>query len=225
MIDNFNIIRPLLAFENPGDFYFLQILKRRKDNPGMTGDSQVIDNIYIYSLETFDKIKDRVIELCNNNNARAYLRLNRRNNKKIAFMTLKKTTDLIISEEYKAVKNVYESVCGEYHSEENKSWIVDVDGIHLRFKDRIVELIKELHSGIVRPEKPYKIIAEIPTKNGFHIITNPFNLSLFRQKYFLGKVMKADVEENSMWDPKDIKRFTNQEMDIHKDNPTILYCL
>ena len=33
MINNLEIIKPLLNFENEGDFYMLYILKRKKDQP------------------------------------------------------------------------------------------------------------------------------------------------------------------------------------------------
>lgn len=208
-INNFKLINKYLSFLNDGDFYFLQVLKRRKDNPGMTGDSQVIKNYYIYGYDTFLGIENEVIKLCLDNNARAYIRLNKRNNKKIALQCLKKTTDLIINEDYKAVKNVYESVCGEYHNDIDKKWIVDIDGIHLKYKDEIYKIINELHQQIIDPNKPYRILGEIPTKNGFHIITNPFNLQLFKSKYFLGKVIDMGKQD---------------ELAIHKDNPTILFC-
>ena len=32
-INNLNLIKPLLKWEDPNDFYFIQILKRKKDNP------------------------------------------------------------------------------------------------------------------------------------------------------------------------------------------------
>ena len=46
-----------------------------------------------------------------------------------------------------------------------------------------------------------KLIGTIPTVNGFHMITRPFNLAEFR-KYM---ELQGDVP------------------DIHKDNPTLLY--
>ena len=33
MINNFNLIKPLLDFNSEDDFYFLQILQRKKDHP------------------------------------------------------------------------------------------------------------------------------------------------------------------------------------------------
>jgi len=197
MVNNFNIIRPLLTFENVGDFYFLQILKRRKDNPGMTGDSQTIDNIYIYSIDTFDRLEERVIKLCQDNNARAYIRLNRRNAKKVAMTALKKTVDLVIAEDYVALKNVYESACGTCYSDEQKKWIVDIDVKEMDPLDLEIRVRSFIYD--LQPSTGDKVVAHIPTKNGYHLITTPFRLDAFKKEF--------------------------PTIDVHKDNPSILYCL
>ena len=44
-----------------------------------------------------------------------------------------------------------------------------------------------------------KYISNIPTKTGWHLITTPFNLQQFRKEY--------------------------PDIDVHKNNPTLLYCL
>ena len=44
-----------------------------------------------------------------------------------------------------------------------------------------------------------KIISIIPTKSGNHLITSPFNIKQFKEKY--------------------------PDIDVHKNNPTLLYCL
>ena len=42
-----------------------------------------------------------------------------------------------------------------------------------------------------------KVVACLPTKNGYHLITNPFRLDKFKEMY--------------------------PNIDIHKNNPTLLY--
>ena len=37
MIDNLELIKPLLEFNKENDFYFIQILQRKKDNPEVNG--------------------------------------------------------------------------------------------------------------------------------------------------------------------------------------------
>jgi hypothetical protein len=87
------------------------------------------------------------------------------------------------------VSRLYSSVVGKYHNEPIKRWIIDIDQ-------------KEIDSTMLptlERIKPIgnKLIDIIPSKNGYHIITSPFDVSEFS------------------------KMFPN--IDIHKDNPTNLY--
>jgi hypothetical protein len=195
MIDNFKLLEPLLQFYSPGDCYFIQLLKRHKDNPDMTKNMVNVDNFFVYNLEDYYDKKDAIVASATAHNARAYIRINRRNTEKLALLTMKKVVDLILSKEYKAVKNAYLSVAGENNSEPIRRWLVDIDLVDA-YLSEVREYIKELHAesngGL------YEILLEVPTKNGVHIITNPFNLQKFRQRFP---------------DP----------IDVHKDNPTLLY--
>ena len=46
-IDNINYVLPFLVFEDRNDFYYLQILQRKKENPQLGSNSRVIKNYYI----------------------------------------------------------------------------------------------------------------------------------------------------------------------------------
>lgn len=199
-IDNFSVIRKILRFPTEESFYFLQVLKRRKDNPDLEKDMIHLADFYIYSLEDYDRLMDRVINLCQSENARAYLRLNVRDSKKTAMMTLKKIVDYISTENYKAVKKAYASCTGEYHSDPDKTWIVDIDNVsidsfnHSEEQIKIRQLITDLQ--IEAGKEP--MMQFIPTRSGVHIITRPFNLQKFKSEF--------------------------PDIDTHKDNPTILFC-
>jgi hypothetical protein len=185
MIDNHKLLEQFMVFEDKDKFYFLQVIKRRKDNPELTGNNKVIANYYIYSMDDYYKYYALAMRECEINNARAYLRLNVRDDKKIGLECLRRTANLIADGNYRSIKNTYDTVCGKHHSDKNKKWIVDFDEEWMPEKDdRVNDLIK---AGA-------KIYAEIPTKSGCHIITSPFNRSKFK------------------W-----------SIDIHRDNPTILY--
>lgn len=200
MINNFEQIRNLLTFPNENSFYFLEILKRRKENPEMERHAKLIRDYYLYSLADFDKVKDGVIELCNEHNARAYFRLNLRDSKKIAHQYLKRIAELLITEDYKAIPKCYASVTGEFHHDPDKKWLIDIDGSgeDLQWKlNDVCLLIDQITEG-----NPDTIIVRIPTKNGLHLIVRPFRLDVFKEKI-----------KNAGW----------EDIDIHKDNPTILY--
>jgi len=200
MIDNSTQIKTMLSFEKD-DFYFVQIFKRRKDNPDLGKDQIVIDNFYIDSLEDFDKKLPQIITLCNSENARAYIRINKRNYKKLAPHFLKRVVDIVFTENCKALRNIFDSVAGEFHSDPDKKWIVDIDwsdyfgpvdeGL-VRFDFLLVDLERWQIEAKREP-----LLLKVPTKNGIHIIIRPFNLQLFKTKY--------------------------PDVDVHRDNPTILY--
>ena len=194
MTNNTGIIRPMLSFTDKDDFYFLQVLKRRKDNPTMEKDMIVVDNFYIDSFESYDKKMPHIINLCDVENARAYFRLNKRNYAKLGPHMLKRVVDIVFTENCKSLRSCFDSVAGEYHSDKDKTWVVDVDDDKdVPFGDlcaTLTQLQKDAH------REP--MMVHIPTKNGLHIITRPFNLQKFKESF--------------------------PSLDVHKDNPTILYC-
>ena len=190
MIDNYQQIKRLLKFADPDKFYFLQILKRRKDNPELGRDMKLIDNRFYYSMQAFEEDENDIKDLCTITNSRAYLRLNRRSSSQVALKCLARTADLISSQNFKDVKRCYLSVCGEFQSEENKTWIVDLDGDP--DVEKIIKVINDLEPPI------HKTQALIPTKNGKHLISKPFRKDEFRKMF--------------------------PEIDIHTDNPTLLFC-
>lgn len=192
-INNFELIKKLLTFNDIDKFYFVQIFKRRKDNPELKTNNKVIDSFYVYTEEQFNSCQSKIIDICNQHNARAYIRLNKRSDKKIALKLLAKLADRISNNEYK-VRDLYESIAGEFHSEENKTWIVDVDSDYLEKINDIEEFVIFLQQEINR----IPICNKIPTKTGYHLITGCFNIQQFKPIY-----------------PK---------LEILKDNPTVLYC-
>ena len=192
-INNLEIIKHFLNFNSPDEFYYLQILKRRKENPKLGSNSHVIKTYYITSIDYLELKMSEIISLCKLHNARAYINLTSRSFERIAFHTLKKVTDCILNKDYKSIRKAYESVCGEYGSGE-KYWVIDIDDHNLRKVEMIATIINRLQSSY-----SCNTVAYIPTINGWHLITHPFNLGDF-------EVYRV---ENSI--------------DVHKNNPTILY--
>lgn len=196
MVNNSEKIREMLSFED-NDFYFVEVIKRRKDNPGLNRSEKVIRNYYIDSFESYDKIIPDLINVCKENTARAYIRVNKRNYEDLSLKILKRLADYISNKNYKAIRNVFDSVAGEFHSDKDKKWIVDIDWNEMfeygnvgftQLKLDLVELQDEA--------KKIAMVVEMPTMNGCHIVTRPFNLMKFRKLY--------------------------PTIDIHKDNMLIL---
>ncbi len=197
MINNFEQIKGLLEFDSNDDFYHLQILKRKKENPELGSNSYCVKTYYVTSTDYLDFKKQEIIDMCISNNARACINLNRRSFERIAFHTLKKVTDQIMNKDYYSVRKAYESVCGSFMNEPNKKWILDFD-----IKDESFLPVLKNQLFHLRPEGE-KIIDKIETKNGYHIITKPFDKQAFNYLF-------------SGW-------HTIEKPAIQDNNPTILY--
>jgi hypothetical protein len=197
MINNFDKVSKHLKFESSDDFYFLQIIKRKKEHKELGRDSYVAKTYYISSLEDLEWFKSEIICLCEHHQARAYINLNRRSFRRVALENLRKNTEQIINETYKACRKSFNTCCGVHSKEPNKKWIIDID-----FKgDSLDEVVVKIVSNTIKNCEPNrredKIIDIFPTPSGVHLVTTAFN-----------------VEEFKKYHP---------EVDIKKDNPTILY--
>lgn len=196
MIDNLELIKPLLEFKSPNDFYYLQILQRKKENSELGSNSRVIKNYYIKSIEHLELRYQEIKDLCILFNARASIRLNRRSFEKVAFKTLQNIANSMSNKEYSFINKSYDRACGLGHNDKNKSWIIDIDKNELPFVDLIIESFQ-----IVEPIGD-KLITKIPSKTGIHLITKPFNVLEFTNN---------------------LKKHVDIHLDIQKDNPTNLF--
>lgn len=177
MIDNFEKIKSLICFNSPDDFYFMQILKRRKENPNLHSNSYVVKTYFFKKMEEFDFYRDEIINLCEFHNARAYINLNKRSFEKVGFKMLSELSDKIYNKDYKGIRKLYNSVVGKYSSDKNKKWIIDIDEKNLELNKEIIDYINNIHPSDNR------YIDTIETKNGYHLIVKPFNPQSFKQDF------------------------------------------
>lgn len=207
-LDNFELLTPLIDFPDKDTFYFLQIMKRRKDNPEMVRGNKIIKTYYLYSPDDLINLKTTIIEQCTLHKARAYLRINKRSLKKVALQSLKRVTELLITEDYKAVKDIYEHVAGEFHSDSVKKWILDFDPENVKDIPNAVNKYKEfldsmrdIESKIPKFEeifdKDSKFILEVPTVNGVHLICKPFNLQVLKKNKELLSLGMVDIHKDA----------------------------
>lgn len=194
MIDNIELVKSLLNFEEKGDFYMLYIFKRKKDQPeGERDNHQSVRTIKTYCIESVDHLDrryDEVKQMCEMFKARAYIHVQKQNHFDVSLNMMVDLAQRIQNGQHNQ-KGLFDSVVGQIKTKE-KRWIVDVDT-----KDSVeVDAVKFAINKFCRPEGD-KIESIIPTKNGYHLITERF-----------------DVLEFS-------KHFPN--VDIQKKNPTLLY--
>lgn len=193
MIDNIELIKDLLNFENEGDFYMLYVFKRKKDQPeGERDNHQSVRTIKTYcveSIEYLEKRYDEIKQLCEMFKARAYIHVQKQNHKDVAMNMITEIVKRIQSGQINQ-QHVFDSVVGQIKTQE-KRWIVDLDVKGGEWLYNVEECINNC-----RPEGE-KVEMVIPTKSGYHLITKRFDVMEFKKHY--------------------------PDLDIQKKNPTLLY--
>jgi uncharacterized protein YsxB (DUF464 family) len=193
MINNLELVKPLLNFENEGDFYMLYIFKRKKDQPeGERDNHQSVRTIRSYcikSIEQLEKKYDEIIMMCEMFKARTYIHVQKQNHKDVSLNMMVALAQRIQDGNHEQ-QNLFDSVVGQLKTLE-KRWIVDIDTTDYHAVTEISQFINYL-----RPEGP-KVEMVIPTKNGYHLITKRFDVMEFNKQY--------------------------PDIDIQKKNPTLLY--
>jgi hypothetical protein len=193
MIDNIELIKELLNFQNEGDFYYCLILKRKKDQPeGERDNHQSVRTIKTYCIENIEYLEkryDEIKQLCEMFKARAYIHVQKQNHRDVSLNMMVALAQRIQDGSH-VQKNLFDSVVGQLKTYE-KRWIVDLD---TKDEDEVLRMTKVIN--VTRPEGD-KIEAIIPTKNGYHFITKRFDVQMFENVY--------------------------PEVDIQKRNPTLLF--
>jgi len=194
MIDNIELIKDLLNFENEGDFYILYVFKRKKDQPeGERDNHQSVRTIKTYcieSIEYLEKRYDEIKQLCEMFKARAYIHVQKQNHKDVSLEMMIGLAEKIKNGQHNQ-KHLFDSVVGQIKTYE-KRWIVDVDS-----KDETeLNAVKFAINKFCNPEGD-KVHSIIPTKNGYHLITDRFDVMEFKKHF--------------------------SEIEIQKKNPTLLF--
>jgi len=197
-INNIDQIRENLVFDNEDDFYQIQIIKRRKENPGLKNNAKVVKEYYAYSLEYYDEISQELRDICLATRSRVYINLNVRSFKNAAFATLELMITHLHSGDYKSVRASYTKSASSRTSRKRAQWLIDFDKnegeTEDQFRDRKQDFAYALMGFKVQ------IINSLHTPNGIHFIVAPFD----RVKFF---------EKNPAFDIYNIK----------KNSPTILF--
>lgn len=193
MIDNLELIKTLLDFTDKGDFYMLYVFKRKKDQPeGERDNHQSVRTIKTYCIESIDHLErryDEIKQLCEMFKARSYIHVQKQNHKDVSLNMLSSLAERI-RDGVSNQKGLFDSVVGQIKTQE-KRWIVDIDNKDIQELRNVQVTINKC-----KPEGP-KTKYVIPTKNGFHLITDKFDVLEFKKQY--------------------------PNIDIQKKNPTLLY--
>ena len=201
MIDNIKQIKELLNFSKEGDFYMLYVFKRKKDQPeGERDNHQSVRTIKTYcvnSIEYLDKRYDEIKQLCEMFKARAYIHVQKQNHYDVSLNMMVALAQRIQDGNLRQ-QHLFDSVVGQLKTHE-KRWIIDIDNVSIdgfNHDDYYISMRKYINELQVEAGKDTGMTF-IKTKSGFHIITQPFNVMKFKEKY--------------------------SDVDVQKKNPTLLY--
>lgn len=173
-INNIEVIKPFLKFDDESDFYYLQILQRKKENPQLGSNSRVIKNYYINSVDYLESHYEEIKQLCRFFNARASIRLNRRSYEKVAYKAMVNIANSMSNKEFSFIKKSYDRAVGTGNNEpkDTKTWILDWDGPVTI--DKIKAVLQILGDNF---------LDVIPSKSGVHIIVSPFDAREFSNTF------------------------------------------
>lgn len=202
-VDNFARIERFMSFDSDDQFYFVQILQRKKDGPASNGaivsgtnnKSRAIKSYCVTSREYLEQHEFEIRELCRLFNARAYFSPARRSFEKIALANLVNLSKHIADGNYSHAKTDYWGACGQTGIE--KFYLVDIDEEHDNYED--LTKIESFLQIDVRSEadRLNRIVLNVPTVHGRHFICKPFDINAFKQ----------------LW----------PDIDVHRNSPTLLY--
>lgn len=193
MTNNFELFkREFVEWE----FYFIQLIKRKKDNPdevwiNWNNSARCIKTYTIRTKEELEKRKQEMIDIATVTNSRIYIRPSRRKDEDI-----KNLMSLLIWEHLYYWRHrlswLYNHACWLDKWIE-KLWVIDIDNGSW---NHTIAWIKKT---ILTLRWDARITMQLPTKNWLHLITTPFDMQGFKEIY--------------------------PHIDVHKNNPTLLYCL
>lgn len=194
-LNNLELIKPLLE-DNQEYFYVLTVMTRNKDNgissPEKSQKTRTIKEYYIEKVEYLEKKYPEIQKLCQVFNARAYINLNRKNKKFLGLEIMSQTLEKLKSNSNNYLNIMSKSV-GNLKTDSNyRCWIIDIDNKNTKIISQYLDILD-----LVKPQEYSKYISIIPTINGVHIISKPFDLLDFSNRVENLSLPKADIQKNN----------------------------
>ena len=186
---------------NLDKYYVIELMRRGKDNPDLPAANYHFKNYYIYSWRDYEKYEAEIKNICKLLRLRAYASVNYKLMSQVSLDTLAESARRIAAHDYKKFYNIFESCSGKFVDSKNKNniWIIDIDK-----EDYDPYKILSLRNYINKMDSKYddKIVFEMPTKSGLHIICHPFDKKQYMDNFEkeLGKqfIKIPDIKMNHL---------------------------
>lgn len=180
-IDNLEKIKQFIKPVDKDDYWFLQIIARRKDNPDLPRSEKYIKDYYLSSVEDLDRNLHEIKELSKFFNARVYFHLRARSFKRLSLSLISEIIDKVKDESYR-VHRISRAISGSkkawVNREDAKYWMIDLDTRDTVELSKNLDIISKCKSGYPNP-----VIDYVDTPNGYHVITRPFDSLQYSQFY------------------------------------------
>ena len=211
-IDNFDNCAAMMQYTNPGDtVYFVQIIKRDKDNPGIKSQFNACQYIKEYYFKTdaeFRNAESEIKTLCRSLNARAYIYMNPRSKAVIDKYTQVEMNKIKHSRGLRQKYGGHEMAVAAGRSldiPERPICFIDIDTDDFNVIRKVQEMLKAAN---ITPLFAYRSL-----NNGLHIV--------LPNKEDAKKLDLSQVN-GAGWD-KTRRMAMNAKVGIEIDKPTLLY--
>lgn len=261
-VDNFDLILPRMKFSSPKNFYIVEAVCRPKKDGDSTlcgttnNHTRIIRTWTFYSGEEFLAKRNEIIRVCNANNARAYFLPQRRDTYIVLKSMMRNVLQNLDNNRINFNRLISSTLCGchEVADSDDKYWVLDLDNdsmverwIQVNFGGQVLkervwtvdEVFNFVRDQVAEVGKDTEDVYKIPTRNGWHIITPPFNLQAAQEgcrlMYEGNKKMPVKCEciflapgdKGYTGSPGLDKRYFVEEKEttgwLHKDGMTLLY--
>lgn len=168
---------------NSNYFWHIQLIIRHKDNPEIVNTlnknkgnaNRSFMEVFISSDSHLRDNRELISKICSSVGARAYIHLCPKSYQKAARGSMINMTDAICTENWMAARTSYKSTVAKAGVE--KLFILDYDS---KDADKLEIICQEVENTKHKNDTREKLVLDIlPTKNGFHIITKPFDVGRF----------------------------------------------
>lgn len=201
IIDNFDNIQQILKFNNDaGDpiVYQIDLIERKKDGvktSGCQNSARRITSFYPESWEQWEKYKHRIKDLCDARpGLRAYINPNPKRASSIMKQMLTDLSDRFQHNAYTGLNKFFPSAIAKTKPAKSDSiWILDIDN-----GDPCLEKYKDTVDFLLAfgEQFPGAGIIWNPSKNGFHLLTHPFDRQKFNE--WIGQKEDGYIKINAL---------------------------
>lgn len=147
-IDNFDVISKQLNLNDPDKFYFVQIIRRKKDNPNARFHyAEYPKHWNVTNGQELLSHKDEIKQICNMYNARAYIRLNPRSTKLATARAGDIIKDAIRKQKTMSYEEAYAIASGHsfksrQHTNDFPVTMIDIDTTDKNIHQKVLDQLK-----------------------------------------------------------------------------------